>query len=238
MNNHGTANMALAHLTSTARYAEPYQVSKNLTMIDNGAAEGAQVDNVELVNAASFVKAQEIILPDYLGDAMETKILTNKFFCFYQEDKTLPQFNFMGVVQGRNLLELQHMVDFYLDYSLVTTIGIPRWTITKFEQGAFRIDFAQWLNKNYPQLQIHLLGASPAWPQEILRAAKYAPFIRSCDTSLPYNYAIHQIYLNEATRAVVKRPKNYFETTYYHLLRDSYVKRNVGTMKSWALGLA
>lgn len=69
----GNYRMALAHwVLANPKYAERVRSQKAYTLLDNGAFEGSQLTLVELNEAIAQVGADEVVLPDVLGNPGET----------------------------------------------------------------------------------------------------------------------------------------------------------------------
>jgi hypothetical protein len=138
----------------------------------------------------------------------------------------------MAVAQGQTVRELEQCIEMYVDLDTVNTIGIPRLIMDSLGKTA-RLDLAAWIRTKYGErFKIHLLGTNPLWVKEVYYAAKYHPYIRSVDTSLPYNYAIAGEKVDD-TNVVVKRPAGYFEKDWRPLLDLGLVTHNEQVMKSW-----
>jgi len=210
------------------------------TILDNGAAEGSTVTPDALLKIAKDLLPSEIVCPDVLQNAEETKYqvkcFADKATAFKNVHETI---KYMAVVQGVTLDELYDMVDFYAGYGWITTLGIPRWLISKFSK-AVRIDLATWVKQRYDdRFEIHLLGTNSEWYGETRSVGRYAPFVRSIDTSLPYNLAM----VNKGiwrvateTHLPVQRPKDYFIRDYKHLIKNPFLQDNIMTLRRWAKG--
>lgn len=231
-------HMALAHLIGAdGGYANVYRQvpAGQHIIIDNGAAEGAQVSNQALVDAAGHIGATEVVIPDVIGDYALSMERGQKFLA---EFPYLPQHQYMAVPQGRNINELKRAVANFADATRITTIGAPRWMVKKLGQSS-RLDLCDWIHEQFPKrFEIHLLGTSAEWVKELYYAGKYKTYIRSCDTSMPYNYALSGVELrSRGDNPKISRPSNYFSRSWYHFTDDMAIQRNVETMKRWANGI-
>lgn len=177
-------------------------------IVDNGAAEHVDITPLSLDTAARRVGAQEVVLPDELGDADETYKKATAYLREY------PQTVGMAPVQGKSLNELQKLVDAFASIPQIKTLGIPRLLMgVPGLNRSIRIDLANWIHlRYYSRFAIHLLGTNPLWCSEVKAAAKYAPHIRSCDTSAPYNYALAGRPLNDGLAKPVHRRPDYLKT--------------------------
>jgi hypothetical protein len=143
----------------------------------------------------------------------------------------------MGVVHGRNDLQVMQCVQAYAETGLVHTIGIPRILISMFKDKNVRLRLAQAIHRGWPAMSIHLLGTNSDALTEVPIAAVSAPYIRSVDTSLPFNYAIAGERLHPKATPGIKRPENYFRTDFGVPMHFKYMRDNVATMIAWARGL-
>jgi hypothetical protein len=236
---HGTMLMCLAQLVDDKMdpaYTETMQRLSNKmhTLLDNGANEGDALSNEALVEAAGFLNTSEMVLPDVLGDAAGTWETSIKFL----KGHARPYMNYMGVVQGTTEAELRTMVDQYATEPIIKVLGLPRLLLSRFDLKSVRIDFANWIDMIYHgRFQIHFLGGSSIWPKEPYYANKYCPgIVRSIDTSLPFNYGLAGVVIEQAGKAI-DRPKDYF--TKWHVMTDkTSIMHNVNVYKEWCSGKA
>lgn len=207
-------------------------------IVDNGANEGASFSNQDLARRASKLRADELVLPDVLGDANETfKVASLYLDDVFNGDVTYLAAapNYAGVVQGNSWDEVQMIVDRYSEIVPVKTVALPRLLLKTFGMRAIRIDIANWIETNYPgRFEVHLLGASTEWTREPYYVSRYATNVRSIDTSLPYNYGLKgiRIEFNGVTKEKVERPANYFTSTHAATALTT-IYSNEEVYKSW-----
>lgn len=178
------------------------------TMLDNGAFEGALTDANKLIDMAAKLSINEVAIPDVMGDLEGTVKALQRF-----DDETRAarivhgtRLRYMGIVQGSTIDECMDCVNEIAQYSYISTIALPKILMRKMARTA-RIQLAAYIRKVYgDRYDIHLLGASPLWPQEIKAARRYD--IRGIDTSLPYFYAYYDKDISEAMDD--ERPEGYF----------------------------
>jgi hypothetical protein len=203
-------------------------------IMDNGAAEGDRCGNRDLRSTAKLVKAREVILPDVIGNRGRTLSDMATYIKFHLDASK----NYMAVIQGQDPDDLKKFVHDVADRH-VQTLGIPRDLIKPGRLQSIRIDLANWIDDEFPgRFQIHLLGTNSAWIEEIRAAAKYAPHIRSVDTSAPFVYANRNLFLGDMhakTIKSVRRPLNYLDPGYV-MMYPPLVDRNIQVMKQWAQG--
>jgi hypothetical protein len=210
-------------------------------IVDNGAAEGSTVDDEQLLEAVRFYSADEVVIPDVMGDMKATIERKDKFLKSAEAtDADHGIYNgvhFMGVVQGQTFDEVAECIDNFLDDERIDVIGVPRHLLTTFKDSHARFHVLMYMEKRKGwEQKVHLLGTNNVWPSEILGIAQQFPWVRSCDSSLPYNYTIGEARLDEATelREHIGRPDGYFTRTWeldMDLLND-----NIDTYLGWARG--
>jgi hypothetical protein len=228
--------LCIPHLLASAGYLKAMGESLSRgdwVIMDNGAVDGGLVTDAYLKNAAQDLEVDEVVLPDVIGNKNLTREKVRQYLRLHNTGK-----RYMAVLQGIDETELQTLVKNFVDDELITILGIPRDHIVRIRKGV-RIDLANWIEENYPsRFKIHLLGTSSHWIDEVKFAAKYAPHIRSVDTSAPFVYTLRNMYLgDEAARnyKAVGRPENYLKgkvTFTYPPLVD----RNIEAFKRWAKG--
>jgi hypothetical protein len=203
-------------------------------VLDNGAAEGTGImgnDGSELMRAAKILCANEIVVPDVLGNRMATQEAVFDFIrhCTPEAAKAKK----MAVAHGADLLDVRACIRRLERQPSIKVLGLPRYLPTYKQAG--RIDIANWVQEHFlGRFEIHFLGAAPSWPQELKYAAKYVPFVRSMDTSMPFNFALAKEKLTDRTRQVIARPKDYFAT--YQVVDSNLLENNIRTMLEWARG--
>lgn len=199
-------------------------------IMDNGIAEGVQLTPRQLFQAYHTFGANELVVPDELGEARKTMDRVTR----YLDSIHVTDGDLMAVAQGTDETTVRRVIDNYARWRKITVLGIPRLLGRHIGPDA-RLNLAKYVDKQYPgRFQIHLLGAQPNWPGEVYAAAKEVPFIRSFDTSLPYNYALAGRQLDPRAVGLTTstvRPAGYFE--HNHVLTDLMI-RNEKVIKQWA----
>lgn len=163
-------------------------------ILDNGCYElgaGGQIEDVFIM--ADRIDANEIILPDVMGDMHATIDATTDALEYIYKTGQHIDYHYMAVCQGNDWDEYMACAKMFAGFDTVDVIGIPK----KFMRGAvvpeggsvrtaalMRTEFAQALSEE-PEFKngrkkIHLLGVS--WsPLEFQKVTK---IVRSCDTNL------------------------------------------------------
>lgn len=227
--------LAIPDLMDHRPYCELYRRASRLgdyVVLDNGAAEGTPVDNTTLVHYANLLSASEVVLPDVM---FETSLTVKAVKSFLANDQYSlgPLVKYMGVVQGNSWSKLLKCVDEYSKMA-VKVLGIPRHLLTTCGRPAIRIDLANKIEQEYgSRFEIHFLGTNVAWLAEVECIGKYAPHVRSLDSSLPFNYALAGRKL-ERTGQLVLRPSNYFDVDHSTGINRELLRNNVQTFLNWA----
>lgn len=233
-------HLMLAHI-DYPEYLREYRrcrARQDYIVMDNGAAElprgQSPFSEVQLIDIAQRCDVDELVLPDALHNTHKTINLVSWALLQYERlPKTsyAHKLDYMAVAQGYGLDDVKHCVEKFVEHSRVGVVGLPRLLLTP-DYRSIRIDAANWIEETYPRrFKIHLLGTNPIWVREVQAAARYAPHIRSVDTSMPFNYAMAGARLSD-TLEPIKRPDQYFEVT--RVILGSLLKANIETMIGWA----
>jgi hypothetical protein len=236
---HGSMLMCLAHLITNQAYADytatMFRLSgKMFTILDNGANENQQLGNFELSDTTKRLHTSELVLPDVLYKAEETFDAVMEYMVNHTSSSTI---NNMAVVQGVEDVELHKLVHRYAEVYKITTLGLPRLLLMATGNKSIRIDLANWIENHYPgRFELHFLGASSQWVREPYYATKYAPHVRSIDTSLPFNYGLQGEMIDLCTRSI-DRPFDYFaiERT---MTERTTIMHNIQVYRYWCTGKA
>ena len=155
-------------------------------ILDNGAAEKQQVSLDSLLTCAMFIGADEVALPDVMGNALATVASTKaglKHALGYFTNLNIP-FKFGAVAQGQNAYEAYNCARVLLEGfgGLIEVIYLPR-LLVKQDQRDIRVKLAKMIKEEYPDVQIHMFGLSQNFPGELALMNEYRHYIRSVDTS-------------------------------------------------------
>lgn len=203
-------------------------------ILDNGAAEGEPVKDSELIDAAKYYGADEVVLPDVMCKGYDTLRRIRIFLELYGH--LAEQVKFMAVVQGSSFTEVRNCIDTLIRDKRISVLGIPRHLISTLDSKGARARVLEYIQRFYgtERKEVHLLGTSPHHPTEIQFISKTYPWVRSVDSSLPYNYAIAGRRLADVGTEPVRRPEGYFteeREVDHELLMD-----NITTYLEWAYG--
>lgn len=232
--------LMLPHLIGDERYDYTYAAHcedpEQYVILDNGAAEGEEIAMYRLIEIAQKYGVDEVVIPDTIGDMLDTQEKAEYFFDIWFADKwwgkpDRPQL--MYVIQGKTLDELKQSAAYALDDLRVDVIGIPRHVLTSLNQGNgnanSRYFMTQWIATKPNPKPVHLLGGNPKYPCE-LRSYPWPKIVRSTDTSSPFNFS----YENKVLRVgnVVKRPEGYFDLPWDAFQPDK-LHQNVEYLLKW-----
>jgi hypothetical protein len=202
-------------------------------ILDNGANEdGKAVSDNSLLSYASLLPADEIVLPDVMGNKDRTVNAVDRFLDVNRTEAL--KYSCMAVLHAPTVRQAINTARYWSENRLISTIGIPR--IAAKHQANVRIEIATELHARFNErFQIHFLGSVVMWPTEIRAVVKYAPFVRSMDTSLPFNFTIGRTDLEKWPRQVLPRPANYFIKDFGGIDKK-LLEHNIETFKGWARG--
>lgn len=188
-------HMSLAHLViSDEKYRNFYKrmvACGRYVLMDNGAAEGAQLRNEELLKCWIALRPTELILPDTLCDKDDT---------LRKVGEAIPYFKswgvdsyFMAVPQGKTLEEWCECARELINLPEVHSLGISKFLTIQTGDPEVRYKAVEFLSRelkvqNRPDIEVHLLGCD-AGASEPLRIFQHFDFVRGCDTALAYIYA-------------------------------------------------
>lgn len=238
--------LMLPHLLRNSKYAEHY---KNLcsfpdqyVIMDNGAAEGSQFDAHQLCIIANEFQVDELVLPDVMGDWPATAGLGIQFLDQYDDFGLSLDVKLGVVAQGRNGKEAFECVREVVSHRPgdIEVIYIPRLLVTP-DDLMIRLTLAKEMNRYFADnYEIHLLGASRHFPNELQIAAQYGDIIRSMDTSMPFVYGRYQYRVTGEAAQVIAPPHREKDDDYFFRIwsatEELYAQYNVMDMLSWARG--
>jgi len=223
--------LPLPPLVKSYSYLHTYKTARDrgdYIILDNGCAEGQLVDGKTLLEFAAKIRAHEIVAPDVLKDASQTLELTRNFLLSNPEAS---DYNIMAVLQGETTDERNYLLKQYARMDAVTAIGIPKVLVNRYSDDV-RAIIAKKIHKNYPgRFQIHLLGLSNNYPNEIHVGHFKESKIRSMDSAQPFKLTEKSIDMNPIHCWALRR-RDYFETM--RVVDAKLLQRNIETFKTWA----
>lgn len=150
-------------------------------IVDNGAAEPEEerVPFEAIVRVANEINADEIVLPDIIGDAVGT------IESILKHQQLVPARKRVVIPQGTTVGEWCECFDTLYKKLPFATIGIPKH-LERWPNGRLR---ALQHVQAYEDYHIHFFGVHNNPKDEILRLLPYARRVRGLDTGAPYAYA-------------------------------------------------
>ena len=154
-------------------------------LLDNGVAEGIQMPFEQVLCLADYIHADEIIMPDVMGDCEQT--LSN----FLDWRPQVPLRKRMAVPHGSNWGTWTDCLLNMCDMGC-RSIGVAK-RYEAFDGGrphALQIIEDRHIHWSH---DVHLLGCYARPYEEIRRVANQFPWVRSVDTAAPLAYAQHHV---------------------------------------------
>lgn len=215
-------HLCLAHLALRfSGYRDFYKglaESGKFVILDNGAAEGETVEIERLVELAVYMKASELVLPDFLGDYDRT--LDEAYRALhYVRSKENYKGRIMVVPQAPSFEKWLSAACEMLEWP-VDTIGIPKFLTYAFGPYARLLALNQLKNRvGLDFREIHLLGCAYD-PREVGAISVLSPVeVRGVDSSLPYLYTREGHNLLYALREGI--PRSQTEVNFYESDTDA-----------------
>lgn len=213
-------------------------------ILDNGAAERVAVSDDDLCRTAMRYHVSELAIPDILGDWEATVQRLEAFFKRTNFHVMQPlinlgmtgHFKFGFVAQGRTVQEAIKCVGAVMSSMWGHYIGVIYLPRLLLDEGGYhaRIELARAIHEGFEdRVELHMFGTNPRWPQEVMAVRHEVPFVRSVDTSLPYNYALAGKKLGDARPSErVHRTRNYFDTD-WSKVQPGLIHDNIKTFLEW-----
>ncbi len=218
--------LVLPHLLQTSTtYKEFHTKATNFKILDNGAAESRRVGISELLDLAGEIEADEVVLPDVIGD-MEATVAVFKSLPTWVWDTDQ---KYQAVLQGKNVDELRKCLDLYEPkVGVITTIAFPRALNRDNPYGR-----REAINELYEEVheygfEIHCLGASH--PADEAKELALMGCVRSIDTSLPAVFGLEKAELDSG---YINRQDYFFDDFGVSDEVMEVIDGNLATYRSW-----
>lgn len=191
----------------------------HFVIVDNGAAEGDDIDFRNVAHAAMELNADEIVLPDKLRDRTWTWM--------HSTDSTtlalVPRNKRFIVPQGRDWDEWESSLLDLVAQTEPVTIGIAKHLETLAGGRPHALEIIKSLGFQH-RFNIHLLGIWQKPFAEVLDAWAVLPTIRGIDTSAPIAYAQNGRPIGDSEHYSLKWERSD---------HNQYFYQNVITYSSW-----
>ena len=236
--------LMLPHLLKSRKYNEHYERlcsdKQQYVIMDNGEAEGENTQSdAQLIGRALYMKANTVVIPDVMGESVKTLNRLEEFFAsisnldngaFTSKD-VFRKLRFMAVVQARTLPEALNTADLTMEIAgeKIHTLALPRLLSEATQNSGARLHLAEYISRNYPDVQIHCLGAAPSFPQEMKALAEQG-IVTGMDTSMPFYYAYYGFKMDQPEP--IARPYGYFHKKAKDFNTD-ILHYNIGLCRRW-----
>lgn len=215
-----------APMTLYTRYYTFYKRTYGYKILDNGEAEGLRAGPRTLLDFAATINANEIVMPDTIGDSRRTIRQARKW-----EKHAVDDFRYMGVVQGESPEEVQECMKFMYECDYVHSIGLPKHlTEVLGDNARYTLAKKLWQVSDKP---IHCLGCAPNGIIEVAKLAECSN-VRGIDTSLPTFCALWGFDIRRDNVQGAYRPNDYWDMDVFDKEEIALVKRNHQTFLDWA----
>jgi len=207
-------HMVLLQQCTVPAYATFYREVEGWKILDNGAAEGHDVDFDELKAMAFQLQVNEVVAPDVLGNMDETYSLLVQF------RKVTENHRVMAVLQCRTWVQFDYIFKAALNQH-ISSVALPR-VMTETLGPMARLVAAEMIRKE-SDIPIHALGSTRRLGEakDLARQG----IVRGIDTSAPVVQGLR----GESLRGLYKkRPEDFFD-------RESTeaARRNLYNFNTW-----
>jgi len=182
----GNYHLLLAHdvYANPHAYASIFRrdVEDLYIIMDNSLIElGYPAPMEQMREACKTVRADIVVLPDYLGELEMTLEASEKYAKQYNLNDIGP---LMGVPQGKNYTEIMGCATELAGIENVQALGIPRHITEVGINGAHsRWGIVEALSNEHPDMDLHLLGFSD-YTEDDFKCARH-PSVMGIDSAAP-----------------------------------------------------
>lgn len=203
-------HMCLAHLVAMGcnnkqamKYTEFYRRMSDegkFVLMDNGAAEGSQLNYDRLFRQYEEIRPSEIVVPDTLNDANDTLA---KMFSWLGQFIGLP-YRFMAVPQGKTFEEWKACAYIMMQEKRINTIGISKFLNIATGDETIRHQAVQYLDEIADKLgrddiEYHLLGCDEG-PGIVGGIQSISKRVRGCDSAFAYIASKAEVVIERNTK--------------------------------------
>ena len=186
-------HMCLAHLVNNDEYREHFAkmaAEGRFVLMDNGAAEGSQLQAGALVEMYQQINPTEIVLPDTLYEPGSTIQKTRNFLMILDDSGLGKKYRKMAVPQGKTLREWEACARIFVKDTRIDSIGISKFLNVATGDRYVRFAACACLKRliiEYGRydLEVHLLGCDEG-PLVVKMCHEAYPFVRGCDSAFAY----------------------------------------------------
>lgn len=186
-------HMCLAHLVGNKEYRNHYiKMAKKgrFVLMDNGAAEGQQLNYAKLMESYKIIHPTEIVLPDTLYESGSTIQKSRNFLQFMQDTDNLDKYRIMAVPQGKTLDEWEACARIFIKDTRINSIGVSKFLNVATKNKYVRMMACYTLERlfkeyNRTDIEVHLLGCDEG-PLIVNMIKTNFKFVRGCDSAFAY----------------------------------------------------
>lgn len=186
-------HMCLAHLVDNDEYREHFAKmakSGRFVLMDNGAAEGAQLQPEKLLEMYAYINPTEIVLPDTLYEPGSTIQKSRNFMAKLENRGLLDKYRLMAVPQGRSLNEWAACARIFVKDTRVNSIGVSKFLNIGTHDRYVRVKACNILKDLFTEygredIEVHLLGCDEG-PIIVKTIQEEHSFVRGCDSAFAY----------------------------------------------------
>jgi hypothetical protein len=194
-------------------------------IVDNGAVEVAYSKELEpisfekVLELASAIKADEVVMPDVFRDMDKTLSHTQAAL------PHVPIRHRMFVPQGDSIDGWKNCMSTMYQWG-ARSIGIPKH-MERFNGGRYYL--CKWIEQMsyHNVMDFHLLGVWDSPEAEVKPIAKDFPWVRGIDTGVAYAYAQHN-------RALTNYAGEHIGLDWNAQVNDRHAEYNMETLERWA----
>ena len=229
-------HLTLLHLYKIKEYKEFYLERArqgDFITLDNGANEGVDIDDADLVDAAIEYEVSEVVAPDQPRDGEESTERTLAFLSQYKPTLVARNILTMGCPHGQSRRQWLHNVR--LIAPLVTTLGVSK-KVEEIDHGDLqRPELVELVIDMSPK--IHLLGADSTywWIKRYDHWYNQLRGVRSVDTQKLVAAGLQDVPLDQMT---TKAEVGSFDLSKAALVtaehQDDIIRNNIRTYMEWA----
>lgn len=186
-------HMCLAHLVGNEEYRKHFAkmaANGRFVLMDNGAAEGSQLQPEQLLEMYEQINPTEIVLPDTLYEPGSTIQKSRNFLSLLDERGLGSKYRVMAVPQGRTLDEWSACARVFIKDTRIDSIGVSKFLNIGTHDRYVRVkacNILEQLIKEYKRdtLEVHLLGCDEG-PLIVKTIQEAHSFVRGCDSAFAY----------------------------------------------------
>ncbi len=222
-------HMVLPQLLDDPIYRDWAINAQGIKILDNGEAEGVWTPPGELMHRAEMIGATDVVVPDVLSSCGAT---ITRATSFRRTAKAHPEYNYIGVLQGKSDEELATCFAYMAGEEWITGLALPRVWANTFDVNK-RVEFLERMKTIDHFFDfVHCLGGHHYMP-EPMRLCQF-PIVRGIDTSTPAILGLEKQPVKNGH--YMGRQVDFFERKPGED-RKHYILQNIAVYDEWCAGL-